>query len=111
MSFRRLKLPIFCKQKNKKSIEDAKVVLENSKAQIESLKNSKQSTANALKASQATKQQYVNELTDEQKAILTNNYLLISENNYISFETVYLRFKPSISLLASSCDFPTTFGI
>ena len=56
-------------EKNKKSIEESKTILENSKAEIEGLKNSKQATANALKASQSTKQGYMNELTSEQKAL------------------------------------------
>ena len=56
-------------EENKNSIEQAKITLENSKAEIEGLKNSKQATANALKASQATKQGYVDELSSEQKAL------------------------------------------
>ncbi len=56
-------------EENKNTIEQAKITLENSKAEIESLKNNKQATADALKASQATKQGYVNELSSEQKAL------------------------------------------
>lgn len=56
-------------EQNKNAIQEAKTTLENSKAEVETLKNNKQATANSLKASQATKQQYVDELTDEQKAL------------------------------------------
>ena len=56
-------------EKNKNSIQQAKITLENSKAEIETLKKNKQKTVNALKASQATKQEYVNELSSEQKAL------------------------------------------
>lgn len=40
------------------------------------------------------------QLTDEQKAILTNNYLLISENNYISFETALNNVTTEVTPLA-----------
>ena len=55
--------------KNKKSIEETKQLLEESKTQIETLKANKEYTAKSLKSSQAVKQSYVNELNDEEKAL------------------------------------------
>lgn len=54
-------------EQNKISIEEAKKTLENSKAQVESLKNSKQATADSLRDSQAVKEQYKNQLTEEER--------------------------------------------
>lgn len=55
--------------KNKKDIEEAKVLLETSKEQIESLKKSKEDTAKSLKASQAVKQSYIDDLSEEEAAL------------------------------------------
>lgn len=50
-------------------LEESKQVLETGKEQIEALKKSKLDTANSLKQSQAVKQSYVNQLSDEEKAL------------------------------------------
>ena len=54
---------------NKVEIEDTKVLLQTSKEQLESLKQSKVETASSLKNSQSMKQSYINELNDEEKAL------------------------------------------
>lgn len=55
--------------KNKTEIEKAKETLEASKEQVEALKKNKEATASSLKASQAVKQSYVDELTEEEKGL------------------------------------------
>ena len=56
-------------EEDKNAIEKAKTDLENSKTKVEALKQNKESTAKALKNSQATKEQYANELTEEEKEL------------------------------------------
>ncbi len=56
-------------EEEKIAIEQAKLELENSKSKLEALKQNKESTAKALKNSQATKEQYANELTEEEKEL------------------------------------------
>ena len=56
-------------EKNKIAIEEAKKNLEISKEQVEALKRSKEETANSLKASQAVKQSYIDELSDEERGL------------------------------------------
>lgn len=55
--------------KNKTEIEKAKETLEASKEQVEALKKNKEDTASSLKASQAMKQSYVDELSEEEKGL------------------------------------------
>lgn len=50
-------------------LEESKQVLETGKEQIEALRKSKVDTADALKKSQSVKQTYVNQLSDEEKAL------------------------------------------
>ena len=56
-------------EEDKNAIEKAKTELENSQSKLEALKQNKQATAKALKNSQATKEQYANELTEEEKEL------------------------------------------
>lgn len=54
---------------NKANIEETKKQLETSKEQIEALKKSKVDTANSLEKSKITKQSYVEQLSDKEKAL------------------------------------------
>ncbi len=56
-------------EKNKISIQETKELLATSKEQIETLKASKENTAQTLKNSQSQKQAYVDRLNDEEKAL------------------------------------------
>lgn len=67
-------------EENRKEIEESKNTLETSKTQVQNLKNSKTATANALKNSQALKQQQVSELNEEDKKLQDEIDKLNNEN-------------------------------
>ena len=73
-------------EKNRVEIEEAKKSLETNKEQVATLKNNKEATAKTLKNSQATKEQYVSQLSDEEKSLNDELERLESENKKIENE-------------------------
>lgn len=82
-------------EKNKKEIEEAKTTLETSKTQVETLKNNKEATAKSLKDSQAVKEQYVSELSEDEKSLNEELERLEAENQKITNELKALENKYS----------------
>lgn len=56
-------------EKDKISIQDAKTALEESKTKLEALKKNKETTSKALQSTKESKEQYANELTEEEKEL------------------------------------------
>ena len=56
-------------EENRNEIEEAKKSLQTSKEQVETLKNNKEATTKTLKNSQAAKEQYVSELSEDEKSL------------------------------------------
>ncbi len=73
-------------EENRIQIEEAKKSLENNKEQVATLKNNKETTAKTLKNSQAAKEKYVSQLSDEEKALNDELERLESENKKIENE-------------------------
>ena len=69
-------------EKNKIEIEETKKSLETSKQQVEAIKENKEATAKTLKNSQDKKEQYVSELSDEEKTLQVRMFFHKPGSNY-----------------------------
>lgn len=73
-------------EQNRNEIEEAKKSLETNKEQVSTIKNNKEATAKSLKNSQAVKEKYVSELSEDEKELNSELEKLQVENEQITKE-------------------------
>jgi murein DD-endopeptidase MepM/ murein hydrolase activator NlpD len=73
-------------EQNRVEIEEAKKSLETNKEQVATIKNNKEATAKSLKNSQTVKEQYVSELSEDEKELNSELEKLQKENESITKE-------------------------
>lgn len=73
-------------EQNRLEIEEAKKSLETNKEQVATIKSNKEATAKSLKNSQAVKEQYVSELSEDEKELNGELEKLQAENESITKE-------------------------
>lgn len=73
-------------EQNRNEIEEAKKSLETNKEQVSTIKNNKEATAKSLKNSQAIKEKYVSELSEDEKELNSELEKLQVENEQITKE-------------------------